>query len=117
MSDQLDLSLAERDRILAKHQSKALVRWLSYELYRWGSWVEKNGDGNFAPVSANDARKILEQHGIVVEEKRIFGGLFGPKRWVQCGWTKVDGPGHKRRIGTFRPKPEAVFEPVEKPDV
>ncbi len=104
MSDQVDLTLEARNRILAKHQSKALCRWLAYCLSLKGR-----------PVSANDARALLDAAGITVLEKRMFGGLFPARQWQQVGWTKVIGPGHARRIGTFLPRDGAVFDPVEQP--
>lgn len=115
MTDQLEVDFEARNKVLEKHQQKALVRWLEWEIWRKGSWLEKDGDGEFAPKSANDARQILADHGIEVKEKRLFGALFHPKRWEQDGWTNVKGPGHARKIQTFRPKPHAVFEPVAKP--
>lgn len=114
--DQTALNFDARNRVLEKHQSKELVRWLEYRLWYWGSWMEKDGNGDFDPVSANDARQILAEEGIEVQEKRIFGGLFPPSRWQQVGWTNVKGPGHARRIGTFRPKPGVVFAEVARPD-
>ncbi len=113
--DQTTLDLTARDRILERHQRKQLCRWLEWRLFYDGSWIDKHGTGAFDPVSANDARRILEEEGIVVEEKRIFGGLFPKSRWMPVGWTNVKGPGHARKIQTFRPKPGVTFEKVEKP--
>lgn len=120
MSDQAELDLTQRDAILARHQQKALVRWLEFRCWYDGSWVEKDGDGNFAPVSVNDARRILQEEGIEAPDLRCLGALFPRSRWIGVGWTKSigayrSGKHHGRLVQTFRPKDGVVIEEVPKP--
>ncbi len=93
-----DQGRAERDKILAKHQSKEIVRYLEYRLF---NRCTVSSD----PVSANEARLIYDSFRISGLDKRIFGGVFVPSRWERVG-ESVSPSCHRRPIRTFRPKLE-----------
>lgn len=106
MVEQLEVDFEGRNRTLDAYQRRDLVRWLAYEMRcRYVLTGE--------PISANDCRQMVA--GIDVGDKRLFGGVLHRAKWEQCGWTNVQGPGHARRIGTFKPKEGVTWTPVEKP--
>lgn len=120
--DQTTLDLSQRDAVLQKHQQKALVRYLEYRVWYDGSWIDTKGTGEFAPVSVNDARRILTEEGITAPDLRCLGALFPPSRWIGVGWTKSigeyrSGKHHGRKVQTFRPKDGVVIPKVERPNV
>src|SRR5690606_7549855 len=118
VTDQTALDFSARNRVLERHQRKELCRWLEWEMYRLGSWLEHKGDGEFAARSVNDCRKLL---GGLTADLRVLGGVFPPSRWVQEGWTRsigeyTKGGNHGRKVQTFRPRAGITFTPVPRPD-
>lgn len=112
MTDQTTLDLAARDHILARHQRRALCRWLEWECYRATEWM---GDGTTTPVSANTAREILRARDIELADARVLGGVFPSSRWKQVGEINSDsGRCHARKIRQFRPR--VMIEFVAMPD-
>lgn len=104
--NQTEIQFLERDQVLDAYQRRDLVRFLAYEMY---VCYVTTGE----PISANDCRQMVA--GIDVGDKRLFGGVLHRSKWEQVGWTNVRGPGHARRIGTFRPKAGVEWTPVTKP--
>jgi hypothetical protein len=111
---QMAMDLAARDAVLTAHQRKQLVRWLEWECLMACGWLK---DGSLSPVSVNTARAILRAWGRDVGDTRFLGGVFPASRWVQAGEIMSDsGRCHGRKIRTFRPRPQAEFVQVKRPD-
>lgn len=110
----LDL-FAQRDAILAKHQSRELARWLEAECYH--RWLEGDEEGHVGlPQSANDARKVLAAHGFEGIDTNFLAGVFLPKHWGEVGRVPSASPdGHARKINTYRPRPGVVLPRLERP--